>query len=469
MHSRKRLLIFALIVLGLLVGASTLLFAYKKVYAEKIYPNVFFGEIDLSGKTKKQAVAILKNSFDKIGAQEVKFNANNKEIKATYLDTGLSLDMIEIAEQGYQFGRGGNFVENITHSLQLVYTPYKISGLPYIDEEKFQKFIEVSIKQLNSDPVDASIKVENGEVKLVESSNGQHVSLDNLDSLIIKSALEKIETIALQTSVVNPAISTLDYSAAQSGAEAYLNKEIVFTYNDLTFSPAKKDIGNWLEFYTESGNYKARLDDNYIKTYLNNIASRFEVKKADRQVDYQSGNVIKEGTEGIYLNKDQALADLKNQLEQDKITVTLVVTKQTPNEVKVYPAEGIIPGKFEGKYLDVNLSTQRLCQIEGSAVISCHVISSGKASTPTPEGTFSIGGKDPKRWSRTYGLWMPFWQEFKDGVYGLHELPEWPNGYKEGQNHLGIPVSHGCVRLGIGEAEEVFNWTEIGTPVYIHR
>jgi lipoprotein-anchoring transpeptidase ErfK/SrfK len=55
-----------------------------------------------------------------------------------------------------------------------------------------------------------------------------------------------------------------------------------------------------------------------------------------------------------------------------------------------------------------------------------------------------------------------------DGKYGLHELPEWPNGYKEGASHLGIPVSHGCVRLGVGAAVRVFNWVEIGTPVVIY-
>jgi lipoprotein-anchoring transpeptidase ErfK/SrfK len=147
----------------------------------------------------------------------------------------------------------------------------------------------------------------------------------------------------------------------------------------------------------------------------------------------------------------------------------MVVTKEEPVEIKVIPAGTVVPGQFTGKYIDVDLTNQKLCQVDGTTVVACHIISSGKASMPTPVGTFAIGNKNPKRWSSTYGLWMPYWQEFKDGVYGLHELPEWPNGYKEGQDHLGIPVSHGCVRLGVGEAQQVFDWTEIGTTVYIHK
>ena len=94
-------------------------------------------------------------------------------------------------------------------------------------------------------------------------------------------------------------------------------------------------------------------------------------------------------------------------------------------------------------------------------------VSSGKASMPTPKGNFKIINKDIKAWS-SYGLWMPYWQGLGTGKFGLHELPIWPGGFREGQNHLGIPVSHGCVRLGIGPAKFLYDWAPIGTPVKIY-
>ena len=88
----------------------------------------------------------------------------------------------------------------------------------------------------------------------------------------------------------------------------------------------------------------------------------------------------------------------------------------------------------------------------------------------TPQGQFSIYNKTPRAWSKTYALFMPFWMAFlPSGEMGIHELPEWPGGYKEGANHLGTPVSHGCVRLGVGDAKEVYDWAEIGTPIIIHE
>lgn len=123
----------------------------------------------------------------------------------------------------------------------------------------------------------------------------------------------------------------------------------------------------------------------------------------------------------------------------------------------------------EGKYIDINLSTQIMTIFEDGNKLGTFLISSGKAGMNTPKGTHQIYNKRPRPWSAKYGLYMPYWMAItSDGGYGIHELPEWPGGYKEGQNHLGIPVSHGCVRLGVGNAKRVYDWADIGTPVIVY-
>lgn len=94
-------------------------------------------------------------------------------------------------------------------------------------------------------------------------------------------------------------------------------------------------------------------------------------------------------------------------------------------------------------------------------------ISSGKASMPTRPGKYRVVNKIDKAWSKTYGLYMPFWLGLDRGRIGIHELPVWPNGYREGSDHLGVPVSHGCVRLGIGAAEYVYNHIKVGDTILI--
>jgi lipoprotein-anchoring transpeptidase ErfK/SrfK len=138
--------------------------------------------------------------------------------------------------------------------------------------------------------------------------------------------------------------------------------------------------------------------------------------------------------------------------------------------LRIEQAKSYTPAQITtDKYIDINLAQQVLCIFENGKVVDCYMISTGKRGMETTKGQFAIKNKAPRVWSKRYGLYMPYWMAVaSDGSFGIHELPEWPGGYKEGANHLGTPVSHGCIRLGVGPAKIVYDWTEIGTPVIIH-
>ncbi len=122
-----------------------------------------------------------------------------------------------------------------------------------------------------------------------------------------------------------------------------------------------------------------------------------------------------------------------------------------------------------GKAIIIDLSDQRLSYYQDGFRIATTPASTGKPSTPTPIGEYAINNKSPRAWSRPAQLWMPYWMSFIGGTYGIHELPEWPGGIKEGADHLGTPVSGGCVRLGVGPAQTLYEWAEIGTPVIVQK
>lgn len=119
------------------------------------------------------------------------------------------------------------------------------------------------------------------------------------------------------------------------------------------------------------------------------------------------------------------------------------------------------------KKIEINTAKQELSYYLSDVKLGTFPVSTGKKSTPTPKGIFFVKNKAPRAWSKPYGLWMPYWLGMDRGRFGIHELPEWPGGKKEGANHLGTPVSHGCIRLGVGAAKIIYNWAEIGTTVII--
>jgi hypothetical protein len=119
------------------------------------------------------------------------------------------------------------------------------------------------------------------------------------------------------------------------------------------------------------------------------------------------------------------------------------------------------------KEIRIDLSEQTLEQRLGGVVLQTYIVSTGRPGMKTPVGDFTVLAKHDRAWSRSAKLWMPWWMQFTRRGHGIHELPEWPGGKKEGANHLGKPVSHGCVRLGIGPAKALYAWAPVGTKIHI--
>lgn len=470
----KRILewiIFSFLALVLIISGSLLY--YQQAYAGKIYRGVKVAGIDLSGKTKKQAETLLTGKANNILQKDLVLTAGDQKASLKVSDTGLNFDTAKIVANSYSIGRNQDFFKQLYFSAKTVFVKSDVAMTTSLDTEKFDGFVSEKIPGLSIEPKNAELKITNGVISEVAESNGQVVNSEDLTKKII--ALSEANdtaqsfTIPLSTEPIAPKIVVGNLASARATAEVYIAKSVTLTYEDKSYKPTRADIGSWIFFSPVAAGYQAGLDDNSIKTYLVKIAKNFEIQKIDKKISAVDNSILDGGREGKYLDKDKALSEIKRQIViTNSITVAMTTTIEPPKEIKVFPAEGIVPGRFQGKYVDVDLASQKLCMIETNDILGCYTISSGKASTPTPIGTRYIQGKDPKAWSAPYGLYMPWWQSMGGG-YGLHELPEWPNGYKEGEAHLGIPVSHGCVRLGVGPAKLLYDWTEIGTPVYIHK
>ena len=121
------------------------------------------------------------------------------------------------------------------------------------------------------------------------------------------------------------------------------------------------------------------------------------------------------------------------------------------------------------KYILVDISDQHMYVYEGDTLMYSFVASTG-INNATRAGTFAVQSKIPNAYGATWDIWMPSWL----GIYwsgglenGIHALPILSNGATLWAGFLGRPVSYGCVVLGSYEAQLLYDWAEIGTPVEI--
>jgi len=167
----------------------------------------------------------------------------------------------------------------------------------------------------------------------------------------------------------------------------------------------------------------------------------------------------------------QDIMDANNLSDPNTLTVgqVLIILEGkgvTPKPKTSPPADPISKPITDGKWIDVNLSKQKLVAYEGTTPVFSSLVSTGVAGLPTVTGTFNIyvkyqsqlmtGGSGS---SYYYLPNVPYVMYFYQ-AYAIHGT-YW-------HNNFGHPMSHGCVNLPTPAAQWVYGWASVGTPVNIH-
>jgi len=91
--------------------------------------------------------------------------------------------------------------------------------------------------------------------------------------------------------------------------------------------------------------------------------------------------------------------------------------------------------------------------------------SDGAPSTPTVEGTFQVGSKG---YYFDSGSARCYWYTQFRGNYLFHSVLYNKNGTLM-DGRLGMPLSHGCVRLNINNAKWIYDTIPTGSTVVVYH
>ncbi|MFZ5917898.1 MAG: L,D-transpeptidase family protein [Chloroflexota bacterium] len=128
-----------------------------------------------------------------------------------------------------------------------------------------------------------------------------------------------------------------------------------------------------------------------------------------------------------------------------------------------FPVPTVAAPPTQDRWIDIDLSEQRLAAYVGSVPVYAVRVSTGIPSLPTRQGQFRIYRKYSSTTMSGPGYYLPGvpWTMYYDGSYAIHGT-YW-------HNNFGRPMSHGCVNLPTPDAEWLFHWAAEGTWVVIHE
>ena len=237
-----------------------------------------------------------------------------------------------------------------------------------------------------------------------------------------------------------------------------------------TFTLPADEIAKWIQVKPDiqKGTITLAYDQDAIKTYLSqNLAKKLDqdmvVEKNITNTDGTVLTVTQKGVDGVAVQStDETAAQVLDALNAGRgaeLTATVKVTDHKTESRKVdYTSPNGDP------HMVINLSEQKVYAYKGSTLVKTFIVSTGKPSTPTDNGTFFVHTKYQSQTMRGEGYVTPNvpWVTYYNQGEGFHGAPWNTAGIASG-----TPKSHGCTNMRVEDAKWVYDFLPIGAMVQI--
>ncbi len=340
------------------------------------------------------------------------------------------------------------------------------------DEDKLQKNIQgQALVSEVVKPVNANVKYENGEFKIIPEVMGNMVDSKKLNKKIKDAIYNHKEEIVLEDDdYINPVVknNSKELKKLLADAKTIESMKIGFNFNGFDFKLEGEDLIDM--FDTDKGTYELNYDK--ITKYVSYLADETNTYGKNRTFNANGiGKItVNPGVYGFILDVPGTV---------DKV-YELVNERKSGDVEPVYERTGLsreADGSDIGNtYVEVDISRQYMWfYLNGELIFETSIVT-GMPQTrkwATNVGVGSILSKaanqtlrgdnfDGSRYKTPVSYWMPIgW----DGE-GFHDAP-WRGGF--GGNIYYSNGSHGCLNMPPALAGKLFELAPHNTPVIVYE
>lgn len=337
------------------------------------------------------------------------------------------------------------------------------------DNSRLNSFIAKNATVTIQPAKDATLSINNGSVQLTDGHEGKHYGLVE-PRAALSSAVSNLRSnsIALQTLSTRPAISSKQLASSQAKIQNILNQDVTFTIDGKNIKATSADIAEWIELSSKDSGKAVDVNVNSGKVlaYINKVSVAYvRPPKAQITVVRSDGTsaVLVAGVNGTdVINKSDAAALVAENLLKGKGIQQNLTVK--------YASYKTITAQSYDKWIEVDTTNKRMYAYEQTSLAKTFLISAGAPGTPTVTGQFAIYSKYAQQDMRGQNVdgssyfqpkvpWINYF--YKD--YAIH------GNYWRPLSYFGnINSSHGCVGIVESDAQWIYSWAPIGTPVIVH-
>ncbi len=211
----------ALCALLVFVVIYTILNSYVSKYPkDTIYENVFIGQVEVSGMTKKEAKAAMEEHLAEIQALEMTMKVDDQEAVVVLSEIELNhKDMDKTIDEAARYGKEGGVFKRYFALKRQEKTPLVLDEDIAVNEELLTQVIEEKAYPLTGHAQNAAIQRSDTGFTIIEEKAGTTVSMEESVAAILKYLQEEweCEDFSIELSLIKeePEITSKDLETIQ--------------------------------------------------------------------------------------------------------------------------------------------------------------------------------------------------------------------------------------------------------------
>ena len=209
---KKKIGVIILIILGLLVvgGFTGNYIITNKVEVDTIYPGISVDGIDISNKTKDEALKLIKDKKELDKEETMTLSSGENTYTMALDEIGYDYNYDEVIDQAYDYGRDGTVYERYKEIRTIEREKINLNLESSYDKDKVKEVVDKVSNNLDIESKDAVFNFNGGNFQIEPEVDGSKVQREKLGELI-EANIEELAGIEIPMETVKSTKTKAQY------------------------------------------------------------------------------------------------------------------------------------------------------------------------------------------------------------------------------------------------------------------
>lgn len=276
LKAKKTIIVAGAVILSLFLLTAASVMIARAAYAGKIYPNVYVGDLDISGLTAEQAVSKLQQRVIVMNTEGIKLRIDEDAETVTPASLGVQLSIEDAVNKAMQAGRDGTLLGQIGDLVDSQWREISVQVPLQVDDRAWFNAM-ADLKNSHGNPgTDIRLKFEGEKVVvLTDVKPGHTIDIDALGAQLKEQLSNlKVSDIEADLKYEEPKVDEASAPAAVSQAERVMSQSIKLLHDRHDLNLSKARIGTLLVSEAVDNKLIVRLDKLAVSEYVAELAGK---------------------------------------------------------------------------------------------------------------------------------------------------------------------------------------------------